>query len=375
MRGSGICQSATLQKQLRLCILKPWLRLSLHVSHLWIAHDYGAKMELVLYTDEEYVSALISVIGTSRWEAVAMAKGYSNWLEKRDTEAASRIMYDSGIDTLRRSRELVGAMAERGFLAALSERVKTGSAENPITKLFPATITEYRFIELLDALLASRPGLSYSDDREDGHTLRDFTLSEDDLELPVNVKNAGTRFEQAANLVGLQPNDCIPIPAYKAHAAVESVPNMLYVVSVDYGLIGRLEELLPRLFNQSETIVWYLLNNYGGSRVRDAEDSFIFNTVRGYWERFKEIAGNNPFYAISARKAIRVLQTMPRRTPGIGLRAWGTGASAEVNVHVSIEDDMTPWVSIGERIQRNGIQDVIAAVNRRRTEEVYDPEI
>ena len=67
---------------------------------------------------------------------------------------------------------------------------------------------------------ATRKALTYSDDRQAGHSLTDFTLREGDLELPVNVKNAGTRFEKAAELVGLDPNDCIPIPAYKAHGAM-----------------------------------------------------------------------------------------------------------------------------------------------------------
>lgn len=76
----------------------------------------------------------------------------------------------------------------------LEPRTKTGSAENPITKLFPAAITEQRFIEKLDNLLCQRSTVDYEDDRESGHTLIDFTLTEGKSRLPVNVKNAETRF-------------------------------------------------------------------------------------------------------------------------------------------------------------------------------------
>ena len=335
----------------------------------------GLELPLTMYTDDECVEALLEVVGCSRWEAVAIAHGCMSLRTTGSIEAAARSMYDHGIDTLRRSRELVESVATRGFVSALSTRQRMGVAENPVTKLFPATITEHRFIELLEQLQESRPAVRYRDEREGAHTLTDFTLCEGAMELPVNVKNAGTRFEQAANLVGLQPDDCVPIPAYKAHAAVEAAPNLLYVVSVDYGLVGRLDGLMPNLFNRAESIVWHLLNRYAGPRVRDAEDLFVFGTVRGNWERLREIAGRNPFHVISARKAIRILHSMPRRTPGIGLRAWGTGATAEVNVHVSIEQDMTPWDVVGQRIVAGGVQDVIAAVNRKRTEVVYDPEI
>src|SRR5262249_42470378 len=143
---------------------------------------------------------------------------------------------------------------------------RTGSAENPITKLFPATITEQRFLDLLDKLLRERSTLTYTDERESGHKLTDFTLHEQGLKLPINIKNAGTRFAQARQLVGLDPDDCIPIPAYKAHAAIDSVPNLLYVVSVDYDLVARLNALLPRLFDSDERIVWQLLNQYAGNR-------------------------------------------------------------------------------------------------------------
>src|SRR5207249_4123627 len=103
----------------------------------------------------------------------------------------------------------------------------------------------------------------------------DFTLLERDLELPINVKNAGTRFERATELVGLDPNDCIPIPAYKAHAALESLPNLIYVVAVDYALVPTLNRLLPSLFAREETTVWELLNEFAGARVRSAEDLFV----------------------------------------------------------------------------------------------------
>jgi hypothetical protein len=318
---------------------------------------------------------LVNVIGNSRWSAVALAHGYLAMLDGMPLAEAARLVYGRGNATLRSAREAMEKMASAGFLSQLSLREKTGSAENPITKLFPARITEQRFLELLDELRQARDAVMYTDDRDTGHSLRDFTVREGDSELPINIKNAGTPFERAMDLVGLEPHDSIPIPAYKANAAVEACPNLLYIVSADYDLVKQLNELLPRLMTSDETRVWSLLNKFGGALLKKGEDDFIVSTVRKYWSALQGVVAANPFHVISARKALRILHTNPRRTPGIGLRAWGTGASAEVNVHVSISTEMTAWSVVRDRIVANGVANVVEAVNRKRVEEVYDPEI
>jgi hypothetical protein len=118
-----------------------------------------------------------------------------------------------------------------------------------------------------------------------------------------------------------------------------------------------------------------LLNDHEGSLLRDAEDRFVFATAVKYWEKLKSVARDTPFNVISARKAIRILQTKPQRTPGIGLRAWDTAARGEVNVHISVQHETTPWHEVCERISSEGVSSSVSAVNRKRTEEVYDPAI
>lgn len=331
------------------------------------------------YSDMRAAEAITAVIGSSNWEGAAFAEAFLAMTKRKaDDEAAARIIYNKHARSLKESKAIVSKARMDGFLQLLRPREKTGSAENPITKLFPASITEQRFLELLDALKAKRTGLDYRDDTGSGHSLRDFTLLEGDVELPLNVKNAGTRFEHAAQLVGIDPDDCIPIPAYKAHAALESegfTPSLLYVISVDYDLIKLLEATLPKLFSDDEAIVWDLLNRHTGRLVREAEDLFVGGIVRRHWPELQTMVNDKPFHVISARRAIRILQTKPKRTPGIGQRAWGTGATAEVNVHISIEEETKHWSEVAERIIRNGVIDIVEAVNRKVMQWVYDPEI
>lgn len=329
------------------------------------------------FRETEAARALVNVIGECRWKAVALAPGYLVLEAGGDAEEAARAVYEGEGATLRRSREFVEGMSSGGFLQFLEPRKRTGSAENPITKLFPGTVTEERFQELLDDLLDRRAGLAVCDEREVGHKLRDFSLEEGDAFLPINVKTASTRFERAQKLVGLAPEDCVPIPAYKASQATESAEDcaLLYVIAPDYSLVQTLDDLLPALFNDEEKLVWRLLNEHSGTRLKRGEDAFVFRTTRKYWADIREVVAATPFYAVSARKAIRVLQTKPRRTPGIGQKGWGTGASAEVNVHLSLAEDTTRWDEVAVRVEQEGLGGVLGAINRKRVEEVFDPEI
>lgn len=310
------------------------------------------------FTDEQAARALVEVVGTTPWEAVAMAKGFLRLLEGRTEEEAARAIFEHDQHTLKKSREIVAELKSKGFLGCLRPREKTGSAENPITKLFPAALTERRFVELLDQLCETRPGLDYHDDREVRHSLSDITLMEGPDSLPINIKNAGTRFLNAKSLVGLEPEDCIPIPAYKAYGAVDKLPSLLYVISVDYLLAEKLSGLTTVL-QGNEMITWELLNKFRGSQLKKAEDFFVSKMTQKYWGALSPMAAANPFHVISARRAIRILQQRPERTPGIGLKAWGTGANAEVNVHISISSETTDWSVVSKRIKESGIRDVV----------------
>ncbi|MHB8793178.1 MAG: hypothetical protein ACYC6O_07550 [Thermoleophilia bacterium] len=326
--------------------------------------------------EKSTAEAIVKVVPESRWIGFSLARAFLKKVGgETDDEAIARELYEANAFTLTKAREIVPKLPEQGFIAFLPERKRRGSAENPITKLFPAAITEQRFILDLDNLRRLRPSLDYEDDRHAGHTLIDFTLTENGLRLPINVKNAGTRFENALQLVGINPDDCVPIPVYKAYDAIEKEPNLLYAIAVDYSLINAINEHLIPLFDKNEEITWKILNEHTGTRIRDAEDMFIYGMTLKHWDGIQDYITDSAFRIISARKSIRVLQKMPKRTPGIGLRAWGTGASAEVNVHICVSEETKPWKEIFDRITANGLEDIIQAVNRKVTEIVYDPEI
>lgn len=326
-------------------------------------------------SDAAAAKALVSVLGSCRWEAVAYARGFLAIKAGKSIDAAAKVTSQNGNVSLKRSKEFFMGLAEKGFLGQLKARERTGSAQNPFPKMLPGRMTEQRFVEELDKLTAKRQSLTYDDERQESDTLVDFTLLENGDSLPINVKNAGTRFASAATFVGLDPDDCIPIPAYKATMALERGLNLLYAVAIDFDLVARVKSALPTIFTRQETIVYDLINAYTGSNVRSAETNFVATVVAKYWDRLKSVTDPKMFHVVSARKVIRIMNSMPKRTPGIGMKAWGTSARAEMNVHLSVKEDTTPWETIARRLEAKGIPDIVHAVNRKVMMEVYDPEI
>ena len=172
-----------------------------------------------------------SILGDSRWVGAQIAKAQVALRNGANKDTTARTLYEGSSLSLKKSKEIVEGLRDAEYESFLESRKRMGSAENPITKMFPAAVTERQFLDQLDNLHEARPSINYRDERFTGHTLVDFTIIEKDLELPINVKNAGTRFENATSLVGIDPDDCIPIPAYKAYDAIEKEPNLLYAIS------------------------------------------------------------------------------------------------------------------------------------------------
>lgn len=182
---------------------------------------------LPLADDRQVAQSLLDVLGDSTWDAVGLARAFIAVRNGSSTTDVAAVIYKSTSFSRRELTRLLTDAETLGFTKVLPERTKLGSAENPITKLFPAAITEQRFKLVAEDFIAtaknSRKEFECVDDRAE-HGYSDFTIREvaTGLKLPINIKNAGTLFRNAASLVDLSPDDCIPIPAYKAFGALES---------------------------------------------------------------------------------------------------------------------------------------------------------
>ncbi len=218
-------------------------------------------------------------------------------------------------------------------------------------------------------------GFSIDDLHERGEN-RDFAVRKDGLELPINVKTASTIFRKAKEIVGLEPNDCIPIPAYKAVAVSERVPDLVYVDLVDFSFRQRVDEFTDSL-RGSAGYLWKVLSWYGGKGVRKAQDGYVAKLFDLHEQKLMSLAPKTSSWrVISAQRVLAIMRDKPRRCPGLGVRAAGTGGfNAEVNIHVSANDETVSWQDVSEALQRSGIQAVLDMIRHRTTREVADPSL
>lgn len=205
---------------------------------------------------------------------------------------------------------------------------------------------------------------------------RDFGVERDGLELPINVKVASTLFRNARRVVDLDPEDCVPISAYKAIGASERVPDLVYVDLVDFSMRERVDDFVGALDGEYG-IGYHLFSWYGGRGTKRAQDEYVTALFDRYSDDLKALApGVTSFRVISAQRVLAILRENPRRVPGLGVPGAGTGGFiAEVNVHISVEDETVPWELVSERLQREGIQPVLDDIRRTAAVTVPDPEV
>ena len=321
--------------------------------------------------DTVLAEAVVKVLPDCSWIGTGLAHSFLA-LRRDGQQAAEEAARKRSVGTHAEIRQLLAKMDAAGFEAALEPRMKLGSAENPATKLFPAAITERHFAERLKRLVNGSTFLTYEDER-DKHSLVDFVIKNGSDRLPINVKNAGTPFLNAKKLVGLEPEDCIPIPAYKAYGALEKEPHLLYAICMDHSIVDAAKGSIPPLFTAEEASVWDLLERKVGKNIKKAEDAFVGKVVDNHWAAVETAIPARNFRVISACRAISILRDKPKRTPGIGLRAWGTSARGETNVHISISAETRAWEQIEDKLQKKGLAGVLSEINRMVSKPVSEP--
>jgi hypothetical protein len=216
-------------------------------------------------------------------------------------------------------------------------------------------------------------GFTVVDYHEAGEN-RDYGVQKFGLELPINVKTASTLFRNARQTVGLDPEDCIPISAYKALGAADRVPDLLYVDLVDFDLREKVDGFIETLTGPAE-ILWDLFSWHGGSGAKKAQDKYIWVLFKSHRAALEQlVADTSKFRAISAKKVIAIMREKPRRVPGLGIKAAGTGAFvAEVNVHVSVRNETQPWEDVAALVKSDGIQAALDRIRRTENKITWSP--
>jgi hypothetical protein len=127
----------------------------------------------------------------------------------------------------------------------------------------------------------------------------------------------------------------------------------VYVDLVDFTLRERVDDFINALEGDL-AVGWHLLSWYRGSGARKAQDRYVQTLFERHGTQLKALAPpSTSFRVISARRVLAIMSQNPRRVPGLGIPAAGTGVfNAEVNVHISVRDETQPWDDIAEQCRR-----------------------
>ncbi len=234
-------------------------------------------------------------------------------------------------------------------------------------------MTEHVFRDRYLSDLA-KVGLTVVDYHEKGEN-RDFAIEDGKDELPINVKVASTMFRKAWQTVRLKPEDCIPISAYKAIGASEKVADLVYVVLVDFDLREKVDAYMDKLTG-SPGILWDLFTWYAGKGAKKAQDEYVthlFRISHGA-DLIKLIPDATHFRVVSAQRVLAIMRTNPRRCPGLGVKAAGTGTfNAEVNIHISVAEETVAWDEIASSIKAGGLKSVLEKIRHVEKASVRAP--
>jgi hypothetical protein len=170
----------------------------------------------------------------------------------------------------------------------------------------------------------------------------------------INIKFHGSPFRKAAELVGLEPEDCFALATYKIYQGLqkhetEHLPYVFVIVGVP-GLTGasvgeaipeRLSHLLSLIHNGpkvpgkraiEERVVAYLL---GPEQPEPFRANFL---------RFRAQIEAVPWYVLSARRANLLLrEKLFDRVYAVRVRGFSMNyRNAELDMHFSLSKDLTP---------------------------------
>jgi hypothetical protein len=254
---------------------------------------------------------------------------------------------------LRIARRSLEPLAERVASGGLAAFVPFAERTTPdelrrrrigIAQMLLGTLAERRFEEISDDVTGR--GVLCVEDHRPSRSDTDYRLLNGNGNpiCRLNIKFHGTVFRDAPRYVGLEPHDCFALATYKINNALkrqeeDRLPYVFLVLSVLDLNIAAVAHLVP------DDYVWALavLN---GKRVVEEE---IVERLRSgeHRARFEPVFARMPdgvFRVISAAKAYKLLKDkLFERVHALTLKNFTRRfRNAEVDMHLSLSDELTP---------------------------------
>lgn len=187
----------------------------------------------------------------------------------------------------------------------------------------------------------------------------------------LNIKFHGARFRRAAELVGLEPEDCFALATYKIGSALQKqhddqLPYLFAIVGVaglNAEAVGR---EVPTRFVEAVALMHQAPK---AQRKRDFEDASVDYLVANREEVFQrtlERIEAADWYILSARRANNLLRGLLfERVFALRIRNFArVFRGAELDMHFSVTRDLTPLREFLKSLRDDGPQRVTTMLER-----------
>jgi hypothetical protein len=235
-----------------------------------------------------------------------------------------------------------------------------------LAQMLLGTLAERQFISLARNITGGRD-FSIEDHRgaRSDTDYRLFNGNERPL-LRMNIKFHGTLFRQAREQVSLDPEDCFALATYKINNALvrqqeEALPYVFFILSVP-GLTA--ENVGLRVPDQ---YVWTISACRGSREIEEGIVSLLLSDEgrRGFDDVLQQMTPVQ-FRVISAQRAYNVMrERLFERVFALRQRAFTTAyRNAELDMHLSLSQEMTPIQDFFERVMHLSPQELAVRLYR-----------
>ena len=272
------------------------------------------------------------------------------------------------------SPEPLEAVLKAPFAPPPPEELKR--AKKNLGQLVLGHVAERAFEDIYRATMGATAEFRLEDDRTD-HSDTDYRVlnGKGRRVFRANIKFFGSPFRNAKPLVSLEPEDCFALATYKINAALEKqqeehLPFVFLIVGVP-GLTGLdVGEALPADLVELVALMHTLPRVSGKRGVEDRVVEALYARqdeleVRSALESYYARIRHAPWFALGAKRAVEKLRELLfARVYALRLRGFARNyKGAEVDMHFSLSQDLTPFSEFLRILQAEGSQGIVARLS------------
>ncbi len=190
----------------------------------------------------------------------------------------------------------------------------------------------------------------------------------------LNIKFHGTLFQKAKEMVGLESEDCFALATYKIYSGLqkheeERLPYVFAIVSVPGVTTAVVADAISRDLIQLASLI-HATKGFPGKRSIEERIVRVLLASDGPYaaafDPFRIEIGKADWRVISARRADQLLrERLFERVYAVRVRAFARNyKNAELDMHFSLKDDLTPLPQLLENAKKRGIHGLSVDLER-----------